>query len=196
MRAAVLGGCILLGAVSAQAAAFVDDFDGSALDARWTASTSGTYGVAGGVLTAQMSNTTYSNPLAWNLFTTDAPVGDFVATMKCSVAGTAGWLPQVGIGLFSADHQSLMFTAEEEDFYGWGEFSGGAKFGTVTAQGTVTGTAFPFTLTRRDDGKDQQQRALLPPTQPHRQRLHSRQQPEWDDVRHRLVWRLQWFCTR
>lgn len=153
MRTAILSGCILLGAVGAQAAAFVDDFDGAALDARWTASTSGTYGVAGGLLTAQLSNNIYANPLQWNLFTTDAPVGDFVATMKCSVDGTAAFLPQVGLGLFSADHQSLMFTAEEEDYFSWGEFGGGEKFGVVTAQGTVTGASFPFSLQRVMVGK-------------------------------------------
>ena len=151
MRILALAACMVLAVTTAQAA-FVDNFDGTALDARWTPQTIGTHSVAGGQLTAQMSNTLYANPLAFNLITTAAPVGDFTATMKCSVAGTAGYLPSVGIGLFSADHQSLVMTAEEEDHFNWGEFPG-KKYGIVTAEGTVSGTAFPFTLTRAMVGK-------------------------------------------
>ncbi len=154
MRILALAACMVLAAATAQAAFFTDNFDGTALDARWASSTTGTYSVGGGQLTAQMSNTLYANPLVWNLITTDAPVGDFIATMKCSVAGAAGYLPSVGIGLFSDDHQSLVMTAEEEDHFMWGEFSNHLKYGIVTAQGTVTaGTAFPFTLIRAMVGK-------------------------------------------
>ncbi len=139
--------------VSAARADFTDNFDGTALNTTvWTPYTAGTYSVSGGQLTAQLSTGAYANPLTFNLITMAAPVGDFTATMKCNLGATAGQLPQIGIGLFSDDHQSLVMNAEECDFYHWGEFAG-YQYGTITAEGTVTGPNFPYSLVRVSTGK-------------------------------------------
>lgn len=114
----------LLLATSMVHADFVDNFDGSALDARWTPSAragiSG-YNVSGGNLNATMDVHWMDWPVDYAMFSTAAPTGDYTATMKATFHATSNaiGIPNVGIGAYTADGTPGMMGTYEMDERGW-----------------------------------------------------------------------------
>jgi hypothetical protein len=109
---------VAVSVANAQAQYFSDNFSGTSLNARWISTPSAAdYTVSGG-LNAKLCDNLIDTPTVIDTYAVAAPTGDYVATMKVSYnpTGSNYGLPQVGIGAFSADHQSLVMTTYQRDF--------------------------------------------------------------------------------
>jgi len=115
------------GVVTPPTLGFVDNFDGTTLNARWTPAPGVTYSVHDGVLDTKLSGAWLSNN---NAFLTNIPAGDFTATVKLqfspgpngSTQQYAGWFDTAGLGLFGTapGDNSLLAIGNTCDNSGWG----------------------------------------------------------------------------
>lgn len=149
MRVLALTTALLLAASMAQAAVgFTDNFSGTALDSRWTATNSLGYDVSGGALNAQIGNQWLTDPSTITTFTAAAPTGDYTATMKVTFVGVpyadgGRGAPRVGIGAFSDNLQSMAIMTYQ--YCADGDFWAPGNYGFSSRVGSVAGD-WPFPL--------------------------------------------------